>query len=220
MIAVVILAGEGPELSAQDGGRRHRMGPDPDRMSQCLELTTAQQESMEGIHDDFLTEMKKIRENGELDPVQRIQAQFAFNMAIDLGHYLFALLLLGILSLVGKLQHRSWPAVILGSLTIFLAMVLSATHILSGSTKILASEDRTVPFTYKRYAPQNNLTTRQVQRGKGMMTTPVMVYLSIEPFEVRQEILVSASELLNFRIQGSQNILEMRQPVPREHRRS
>lgn len=135
----------------------------------------------------------------ELEPQQRIQALFAFNIALDLGHYLFALLLLGCLPLIRGLQHRPfWPSVILGSLAIFLALLVSSGPIQSGSTQVLENKDRAVAFTYQRFAPQNSLSARQAQRGKGMMTTPVMVFLSIEPFEVRQEILVAASELRGF----------------------
>lgn len=136
----------------------------------------------------------------ELQPVQRIQALFAFITALELFHYLFALLLLGFLPAILRIQHRSsWPAVILGSLSVFLALMLFTEHVLTGTKQVLAREDRAVTFTYKDYAPQASLAARQVQRGKGMMTTPVMVYLSIEPYEVRQEILIAASELVNFK---------------------
>jgi hypothetical protein len=146
----------------------------------------------------------------ELQPVQRIQALFAFNTALDLGHYLFALLLLGSLTAVLRIQLRPfWPAVTLGSLSVFLALLVFTDHVLTGTKQVLAREDRAVAFTYKNYGPQNSLTARQAQRGKGMMTTPVMVYLSIESYEIRQEILVAASELAHFtgmKLEGNTHI--------------
>jgi hypothetical protein len=135
----------------------------------------------------------------DLEPIQRIQALFAFNAAMDLGHYLSALLLLLLVPFLNKyLFSWKWLSVIPGSLSIFLVLLVFSEHLLMGNTNILSRNNESLSFTYKTYAPQSNLTARQVQRGKGMMTTPLMIYLSIEPHEVRQEILILASEAVRF----------------------
>jgi hypothetical protein len=135
----------------------------------------------------------------DLEPVQRVQAQFAFNAAMDVGHYLWALVLLGSLPLLNKFVFsRNWLPLISGSLAVFLMLLLFSDHVVTGKARILAGDKESDSFTYKSYAPQSNMTPRQVQRGKGMMTTPLMIYLSIEPHEVRQEILILASEAVRF----------------------
>jgi hypothetical protein len=132
----------------------------------------------------------------EMEALQRVQALFAFNMAVDLGHYVMALLLLWPAQLINKyLLQGNLPSIITGSLAVFLLLLIFIGHMASGNIQVLSMETRPVSFTYKNYAPQSNLTARPLQRGKGMMNTPVMVYLSVEPHEVRQEILVQASEI-------------------------
>jgi hypothetical protein len=139
----------------------------------------------------------------DLDSLQRTQALFAFILALDLGHYLLALLFLGLNMAFEKyLLQAKWPSVIAGSLAVFLLILVFSKHVVSGNNQVLAQDNKTVSFTYKSYAPQSNLTARQPQRGKGMMTTPVMVYLSIEAHELRQEILVQVSEILPYMDQG------------------
>jgi hypothetical protein len=148
----------------------------------------------------------------DLEPIQRIQAVFAFNVAMDLGHYLAALVLLLLVPLLNRyLFNWKWFSVIPGSLSILLVLLVFSVHLLMGNTNILSWNSESLSFTYKTYAPQSNLTARQVQRGKGMMTTPLMIYLSIEPHEVRQEILILASEAV--RISGMGDDLHAVIPV-------
>ena len=135
----------------------------------------------------------------ELEPLQRIQALFAFHLAIDLGHYLLALLLLAILPFLQRyLFPRKWLPVLTGSLSVFLVLLVFGEHIAVDKTRILAQENNPVSFKYMTYAPPADLSARQARRGKGMMTTPLMIFLSVEAHEVRQEILIQASEAIRF----------------------
>jgi hypothetical protein len=139
-----------------------------------------------------------------LDPQQRIQALLAFNLAMDAGHYLLvSLLLWPVRALRRAVGQPSWTLVLQGVLAVFLVLHIFSNHILSGQTRILARDTGTDSFTYKTYAPQSQLTPGPAQRGKGMMTTPLMVFLSIKPHEVRQEILVLASEAIRYTASGN-----------------
>lgn len=152
-----------------------------------------------------LSFVNEIREM-ELKPLQRIQALFAFQLAIDIGHYLLALLLLALLPFLQRyLFHRLWFSVLIGSLSVFLVLLVFGDHVGLDKTRILAHENKPVSFKYKTYVPPADLSARQASRGKGMMTTPLMVFLSIEPHEVRQEILIQASEAIRYISAGESN---------------
>jgi hypothetical protein len=129
----------------------------------------------------------------ELQPLQRIQALFAFNLAIDLGQYVFALgLLLALPFLKKKLNNTKWFPVLTGSVSVFLVLLIFSENIIAGKLQILNVQTSPVSVTYQNPAQFANLSTRQVQRGKGLMTTPLKVYLSVEPYEIREEILIQA----------------------------
>ena len=135
----------------------------------------------------------------ELQPVQRIQSLFAFNLALDLGHYLFALALLIIIPfLKKKFSDTKWVPIITGSLAVFLMLLIGRENIFSNNLQILELQASPTSTIYKTSAQAPNMSTRQVQRGTGLMTTPLMVYLSVEQFEVRLEILVQASAAIQY----------------------
>jgi len=153
----------------------------------------------------------------ELEPLQRIQALFAFHLATDLGHYLLALLLVALLPILQRYVFpRKWLPLLTGSLSVFMALLVFGEHIAVDKTRILALENNPVSFKYKTYAPPADLSARQARRGKGMMTTPLMVFLSIEPLEVRQEILIEASEAIRF--SSTKEIPMTRIPVESQER--
>jgi hypothetical protein len=131
-----------------------------------------------------------------LEPIQRIQGLFAFNVAIDLVHYILALLLLLIYPLVRKILPEARKiGIVTGSISVFLILLVFQDNIKAGIGQVLdfgASKTSTsinVPVT-------GNPSTRQAQRGAGIMTTPYMLFFSVEPYEVRQEILMRAEEVL------------------------
>ena len=134
-----------------------------------------------------------------LRPVQRIQALFAFNLAIDIGHYLLALVLVLLVSSIkNRISRKQWIPIVIGCISVFLVLLVFKENIRPGKTQILGFSPSTITTAYSSTAPSGS-STRQAQRSTGLMTTPLMVYLSVEPFEVRQEILVqsrAAMELL------------------------
>ena len=146
----------------------------------------------------------------DLPPLQRIQALFAFNLSLDLGHYLLALVLLLIIPSLYKLFNGfKWFTILAGSMSVFLILLIFSENIMANKLQILSPQKSPVSVTYKSSGQIANLSTKQVQRGKGLMVTPLMLYLSVEPYEVRQEILVQAStvmQYLNYKDKGSGTI--------------
>ena len=146
----------------------------------------------------------------DLPPLQRIQALFAFNLAMDLGHYLFALVLLLIIPSLQRIFNSiKWFPILTGSISVFLVLLIFRENIMADKLQILPIQTSPVTVTYKSSGQFAKLSTRQVQRGKGLMVTPMMIYLSVEPYEVRQEILVQASaamQYLSFKDKGLTSI--------------
>jgi hypothetical protein len=131
-----------------------------------------------------------------LQAIQRIQALFAFNLAIDLGHFILA----GIGILIIPLLKKALPAhikfeTVTGGIAVFLLFLVFQNNVNTGKTDILFSEKSNTSAPVRVPAP-GQATNRQVQRGSGIMTTPIMVFLSIEQYAVRQEILIKANEAL------------------------
>jgi hypothetical protein len=124
---------------------------------------------------------------------QRIQALFAFAFAIDLGHYIMALILLSLMPLLQrKATIQRWIPILTGSVAVFLILLIARENVLSLNIQILDLNRPQVSATYKASAKAPGMSGKKALQGKGLMTTPVMVFLSVEPFEVRQEILVTA----------------------------
>ena len=135
----------------------------------------------------------------DLPPLQRIQALFAFNLSLDLGHYVLALVLLLIIPSLYKLFNGfKWLTILAGSMSVFLVLLIFSENIMANKLQILSPQKSPVSVTYKSSGQIANLSTKQVQRGKGLMVTPLMLYLSVEPYEVRQEILVQASTVMQY----------------------
>lgn len=78
-----------------------------------------------------------------------------------------------------------------GSISVFVLLLVFQENIKPADWQILGLQE---PVQLTSNSPNlANATNSQGQRGSGQMTTPVMIFLSIEPFEVRQEILVQAN---------------------------
>jgi hypothetical protein len=143
----------------------------------------------------------------DLPSAQKSQALFAFNVAMDLGHYALTLLLLGVLKLASlQFQNKRWPSIVIGALSVFLMLFIGSEYILTGETQLIkTNENASITYNASSGGSQQNAA----QRGSATMTTPIMVFLSVEPYELRQEILVvgrAANELLQFNKDNSQNI--------------
>jgi hypothetical protein len=139
----------------------------------------------------------EILDNG-LEPLQRIQALFAFNLAIELAQYLLALALVLTFPLwKGILKQNKKVGIAAGSISIFMMLLIYQENISTGQVHILDFESSKSSINVNVPASAG-LSNRQVQRGAGIMTTPFMLFLSIEPYEVRQEILMEAEEIVRF----------------------
>ena len=133
--------------------------------------------------------------------IQRVQSLFAFNLATDFSHFLLGSLFIFIIPYLKRIFHKEKRiAIITGSLSVLLAFLVLVENIALGKTQILDLGDKNksvnIPVTTRP-------STDQVQRGTGLMTTPIMVYLSVEPYEVRQEVLVQAGEAMRFLAPGN-----------------
>ena len=142
----------------------------------------------------------------DLKPLQLIQSLFAFNIATDLGYYLFAALLLVILRFIPKSTLNSkWLAIATGSISVMIVLLIFSKNKKTEQFQILEQKKTTV-IKYDPATKTTELPSPKVQRGANIMNTPIMLYLSVEPFEIRQEILLQASvvnEFLHFNAEGS-----------------
>lgn len=131
--------------------------------------------------------------------LQRIKALFAFNMAMDLGHYtVFAVVLL-IRYLSRKIELKTvYVSTATGAMAVFLTLLIFNENVITDKTEILNFQKSGTKSFYKNV--NNNMASSQQNavRGKGLMTTPVMLFMSVEPFEVRKEILLQASAANHF----------------------
>ena len=142
----------------------------------------------------------------DLKPLQLIQSLFAFNIATDLGYYLFAALLLLILRFIPKSTLNSkWLTIATGSISVMIVLLIFSKNKKTEQFQILEQKKTTV-IKYDPATKTTELPSPKVQRGANIMNTPIMLYLSVEPFEIRQEILLQASvvnEFLHFNAEGS-----------------
>lgn len=135
----------------------------------------------------FSNELKSL----DLLKMQRVQAMFAFMLSIDLIHFLLAIPLLLILPRIKKSKKlEELLPIVAGSISVCMLILVFQDHIKKGETQILNLQESD-QIVYS--APKlSNTTNTKAKRGTGKMNTPVMTFLSIEPFEVRQEILIQA----------------------------
>lgn len=128
----------------------------------------------------------------KLASIQKIQAMFAFNFSIDFYHYLLSLILILVLPTIQKKKvlKRSIPIAV-GSVSVFMLMLVFQENIKKGNTQIpgLNETNKNVDINSASFQKPSN---PQISRGTGKMNTPIMTFLSIEPFEIRQEILIKA----------------------------
>ena len=130
------------------------------------------------------------------ESLQRLQALFAFNFAIDLVHFILAFLLLLVMKVVkAALPDGRRIGIATGAVSIFLFLIVFNDNLSTGHVRILDFGSSKSSITVNIPAT-GNPSNRQVQRGTGIMTTPFMLFLSVEPYEVRQEILMRAEEVL------------------------
>jgi len=128
-----------------------------------------------------------------------LPALFMFNMAIDVGHYVAAVILFFFAKAFWKLPH--WEKIVsytTGVLSVVLLLVLFQEHVMAGKTDVLNLKSSQIATQYTLPVSQKSQTGDQRPGGVRRLTNPVMSYLSVEPYEVRQEILIQARAAVQF----------------------
>lgn len=132
-------------------------------------------------------------------PEHKIPALFMFNLAIDAGQYVMAgLLFLPFRLLTQKTQTNRAGAYLAGTLSVALIFILFQNHVIADRTDILNLKPEQLATQYTLPASRNTQAGGSRPRGARQLTNPVMAYLSVEPFEVRQEIMVQARAAVKF----------------------
>ena len=133
-----------------------------------------------------------------VNPQFKTPALFMFNLTVDIGHYLVALLLLFAARSVEKLPHwRKAASTAIGALSVALLVVMFQQHVMAGKTQMLAGDGR-IATSYSLPVSQNPMSGGQRPRGARRLTSPVMGYLTVEPNEIRQELLIQARAAVQF----------------------
>ncbi|MBK3517803.1 HupE/UreJ family protein [Carboxylicivirga marina] len=128
---------------------------------------------------------------------QRIQAMFAFNLAIDLGNYSLGSLLLIVVYRIKRISLRStYLPMITGSLAVFCILFLFEDNILADKKQTLDFQNSGQEVMVQTSTNNPIEGATGVSKSKGFMTSPIMVFLSVEPYEARKEILIKGSELV------------------------
>ncbi|TRX70245.1 HupE/UreJ family protein [Carboxylicivirga sp. M1479] len=127
---------------------------------------------------------------------QRIQAIFAFNLAIDALNYASAGLLVVLSYFSRKLNIKSsLLAVFSGSMAVFCVLFIFEDNLWAGKKHTLDFQNLGNEVMVQT-STNNPIESTGVSRSKGFMTTPIMVFLSVEPYEVRKEVLIKGTEVV------------------------
>ena len=129
----------------------------------------------------------------------KLPALFIFNTAIDVGHYVAAVILFFLANFFWKIPH--WEKIVsytTGVLSVALLLVLFQEHVMTGKTDVLSFKSSQIATQYTLPVSQKSQTGGQRPRGARRLTNPVMSYLSVEPYEVRQEILIQTRAAVQF----------------------
>ncbi len=144
-------------------------------------------------------------------PLQlELTSLFTFNVTIDLIHFGLALIFIPILTLLKrKPKYNVSLKFALGTIAVFLILGIFNNNVLSGNSKILLETDSQNSTLFSRFAQKSKSQVAARPQAAQTMTNPILSYLSIEPFEIRHEILMKAStalELLNISYEGKTDI--------------
>jgi hypothetical protein len=122
-----------------------------------------------------------------------------FNIAIDLGHFAVGILLILVARTLGRLPHsKKIASYTAGVCSVALLAALFQEHVVQGNTDVLALSRSQMATQYTLPVSQTAQAGGQRPRGARRLTNPVMSYLSVEPHEVRQEILIQARAAVRF----------------------
>ena len=134
-----------------------------------------------------------------LESNQKLQALFFFNTAIDICIFAVAVLMVLIIKLIENLPHiKKIATYASGVMSVVLLFVMFQDHVIAGKTDILN-------FSSKQNSTQFTLPSlKKLQMGgkqpggARQLTKPVMAYMSVEPQEMRLEILMQARAAIQF----------------------
>lgn len=124
---------------------------------------------------------------------RKLPALLMFNLAIDVGHYVFA-----IIFILPGMALKKWPhgikfaAYTGGIYAVAILAVLFQEHVATGDIHIIDSNGSRIATRYTLPVSQKPPTVGQRPAGARRLTNPIMSYLTVEPYEVRQEILIQA----------------------------
>ena len=122
-----------------------------------------------------------------------------FNLAIDAGHFALA----GVLFLIIRaarvgFRWRQLTAYVAGALAVALLLTVFHEHVAAGKTDVLSFDDTQIATRFALPAARKTQAGSQRPPGARKLTSPIMTYLSVEPYEVRQEILIQARAAVQF----------------------
>jgi hypothetical protein len=139
-------------------------------------------------------------------PMQlELVALFVINFTIDLIQFALALILIPIIvQLIKKPKLTTGLKYLTGVIAVSLFLVIFADDVLTGRNDVLIKKESQNTAAFSRFAKENASKPAKRPQAAQTMTNPILSYLSIEPFEVRHEILITASTALEM-IGESQN---------------
>ncbi len=130
---------------------------------------------------------------------QKLPALFMFNIAIDVCQYAAVGLMLLLAKAFGtKIGWKKGISYAAGILSVTLLIALYQEHVVAGKTDVLSLSRSRMGTQFSLPIAQKSQTGGQRPRGARRLTNPVMSYLSVEPYEVRQEILIQARAAVQF----------------------
>ncbi len=130
---------------------------------------------------------------------QKLPALFMFNIAIDVCQYAAVGLLLLLAKALGtKIGWKKGISYAAGILSVALLITLLHEQVVAGKTDVLNFSGSRIATQFSLPVAQKTQTGGQRPRGARRLTNPVMSYLSVEPYEVRQEILIQARAAVQF----------------------
>ena len=135
----------------------------------------------------------------DLERDEKLTALFVFNIALDICQFVAAGIFLIAIKIFSRLIFwRDIAAYAGGTLAVALLITFYYGNVITGKTEVL-------PFSGSQMATQFTLPVSQKAQAGGQrplgarrLTNPVMSYLSVEPYEVRQEILIQARAAVQF----------------------
>ena len=143
----------------------------------------------------------------------KLPALFIFNVTVDSGQIAIAILLCLMVNIWGQLgvkgQNWRWryryplrlntlAAYAIGVFSVALLIGLFHQYALIGKTDILNFGTAQNPTQLSLPTSQNTLGGGRQPIGARQLTKPVMAYLSVEPYEVRQETLIQTRAAVQF----------------------